>query len=233
MARFTGNDAFERIKKIAEDAGADLVSAGRVSESLVATFHSSVSNFLKNFANLIVVGVRLSSSVLETIETAPTWSYYHHYRTVNLALDQIALRVASECMRMGARAYPVPASQILDWERLRGHLSHREAGASVGLGWWGRNNLLVNPRFGSQVRYTTILTELDVQATTPYSEGELSGCGDCYRCLEACPVGAIGNSPEEFNSDKCTAQLRRFAKSEKLNTLICGLCIKVCPGWKD
>ena len=233
MARFSGNDTFERIKEIAEDAGADLVSAGRVSEGLTATFHSSVSNVLKNFTNVVVVGVRLSPSVLDTVETAPTWSYYHHYRTVNQALDQIALRVASECMRMGARAYPIPASQILDWERLKGHLSHREAAASVGLGWWGRNNLLVNPRFGSQVRYTTILTDLDVEATAPYTDEELSGCGDCFQCLEACPVGAIGMNPEEFNLDKCTAQLRRFSKSEKLNTLICGLCIRVCPGGKD
>ena len=48
-----------------------------------------------------------------------------------------------------------------------------------------------------------------------------------------CPVGAIGDDPGDFNLDRCAAQLRRFAKSEKINTMICGLCIKVCGGRKE
>jgi len=40
-------------------------------------------------------------------------------------------------------------------------------------------------------------------------------------------------NPEDFELDRCAAQLRRFSKSEKLNTMICGLCVRVCGGQKD
>jgi Fe-S-cluster-containing dehydrogenase component len=49
-------------------------------------------------------------------------------------------------------------------------------------------------------------------------------------CLSVCPVGAIKEDPEKFDLDKCAAQLRRFSKEEKLNTLICGICVRACAG---
>jgi epoxyqueuosine reductase QueG len=123
---------------------------------------------------------------------------------------------------------PVPASQILDWDRLLGHLSHRAMAERAGLGWRGRNNLLVNPRFGSMVRYATVLTDMPI----PDRGGgeEPLGCGACSACIGACPVGAIHDTPERFELDRCAAQLRRFSREEKLNTMICGLCVRVCPG---
>jgi epoxyqueuosine reductase QueG len=130
---------------------------------------------------------------------------------------------------MGYRALPVPASQMMDWDRLLGHLSHRELGALAGIGWRGRNNLLVHPEFGSRVRYTSILTDaplpdrgIDLDAA--------AGCGDCRACVGACPAGAIKMDPLAFDLDRCAAQVRRFSKSEKLNALICGICVKACGG---
>ncbi len=176
-----------------------------------------------------MLGIRLSSEVLDTIAGAPNWTYYHHYRTVNFALDQAALLAAAECRRLGARALPVPASQVLDWERLLGHLSHREIGALAGVGWRGRNNLLVHPLYGSQVRYATVLTDLPLLARGVDSAGE-AGCGDCRACVAACPAGAIQFDPLAFDLDRCTAQVRRFSQSEKLNVLICGICVRSCRG---
>ena len=229
-ATVSAAENFEAIRRVAGVEGIDLVSSAPVTDALRETFHPSTKAVASGLRYAVVIGIRLSEPVLETVVTAPTWTYYHHYRTVNFALDQAARKVASECMRRGARAFPVPASQILDWERLKGHLSHREAGAVVGLGWQGRNNLLVNPEFGSQVRYTTILTDLELPSYRPYSDEELAGCGDCYDCIDGCPVGAIHDDPLDFELDRCTAQLRRFSKSERLNTMICGLCIRACSG---
>ena len=98
----------------------------------------------------------------------------------------------------------------------------------AGLGWRGRNNLLVNPLYGSQVRYVSVLTDMPLPDGT--GAGPPEGCKDCYACLDACPVGAIHEDVADFELDRCAAQLRRFSKSEKLNTMICGLCVKVCGG---
>lgn len=207
----------------------DVVASARIDDDLRKTYHPALVNVADGLESAVVIGMRLSRPVLDTVVRAPTWTYYHHYRMINTALDQAALRLAGECMSMGYRSFPIPASQILEWDRLRAHLSHRQVGALAGIGWRGRNNLLVHPEYGSQVRYATILTDM------PLPKAELHGgsCGDCLACLSVCPVGAIKRDPEKFDIDKCAAQLRRFSKEEKLNTQICGICVRACGGRTD
>jgi epoxyqueuosine reductase QueG len=222
------SENLERLRAASKQLGVDILSSARIGEKRKQSFHPSIREIVTPLDYVLVLGIRLSPSVLETVKDAPTWTYYHHYRTVNTALDQAALSIALECQRNGFAAMPIPASQILDWDRLRGHLCHRELGQLAGIGWWGRNNLLVNARYGSHVRYVTVLTDL------PLPERGMSGapenCGDCHRCIEVCPVNAIQESPAYFKLDACTAQLRRFSRSEKLNVMICGLCVRACGG---
>ncbi len=223
--------AAENLRTLSELAGGlgiDLISSLAIDDGTRGHFHEVIREISSSLGYAVVMGLRLSGPVLQTVQRAPTWTYYHHYRTVNFALDQAALRLAGECARMGYRALPVPASQVLDWDRLRGHLSHKEMGKRAGLGWRGRNNLLVNRDFGSHVRYVTVLTDLPLpERGITDDPGE---CGNCRECISVCPVGAIQDDPDHFDLDRCTAQLRRFSKSEKLNVLICGLCVRVCTG---
>jgi len=223
----TPESNLQHLRLAAAKMGIDVLSSAALGPREREHFHESIRDIASSLGFAVVIGVALSDQVLATISGRPNWTYYHHYRTVNLALDQAALSIAGECRRMGARAFPVPASQILDWEKLRAHLSHRELGALAGLGWRGRNNLLVNPRFGSQVRYVTVLTDLDLPARGEALD-DAAGCGACRACHDACPARAIGTEPSDFNLDRCAAQIRRFSRSEKLNTLICGVCIRAC-----
>ena len=219
----------ETLRKGFDTPAVDLLASTRI-DNKDLQIDDSISEIARPLKYAVSIGIRLSPAVLETVRTSPTWTYYYHYRTVNFALDQAALAIAGSCQRMGYTALPIPASQVLDWDRLLGHLSHREIGAMAGLGWKGRNNLLVTGKYGSQVRYTTILTDMPLPDC---SEGVLTGdCGACKRCIRVCPVGAIKEDPDDFDLDKCAAQLRRFSKSEKINSLICGLCLRVCGGEK-
>ncbi len=222
---------FERLRSAAERTGIDLFGTVMIDEEHRLRFHESIRDIAKSLPYAVSMGIRLSDPVLQTVLTAPTWTYYYHYRQVNIALDQAALFIAGEIQRYGFAALPIPASQILDWELLRAHLSHREIAGLAGLGWMGRNNLLITPEFGSMVRLVTVLTDMEL----PVQSGGHAGgdCGTCRKCVKMCPVEAIDDDPEKFNLDKCAAQLRRFEKSEKINTMICGLCIKVCRGRKD
>src|SRR3989338_2387739 len=97
---------------------------------------------LKDLDYTISLGLRLSDSVLEDITSFPTKSYYHHYRQANAILDQIAFKVSNFIQSKGYKALPVPASQIVDWEKQTGYLSHKKMGELAGLGFIGRNNLL-------------------------------------------------------------------------------------------
>ena len=89
----------------------------------------------------------------------------------------------------------------------------------AGLGWKGKNNLLIHPRFGPRVVIGVVLTDAPVE---PAGRPVLpDGCGDCDLCLKACPVGAL--SPGGFDRFKCYYRNRSLSKPCRF------ACMRVCP----
>jgi epoxyqueuosine reductase QueG len=174
----------------------------------------------------ISVGFHLSNAILEEIENQPTPLYFHHYQRVNILLDTIGLIVSSAIQDLGYQAMPIPASQLVDWKNQRGHLSHKHVARAAGLGWIGRNNLLVNEKFGSRIRLVTILTDLPLTIDSPAPKN----CGSCRHCLSVCPAGAIHERQEDFDHLRCYEQLRAFTKTLHFSHNICGVCVKACRG---
>ncbi len=181
---------------------------------------------LDNLKYGISVGVVLSQSVLNGIIDSPTLLYKWHYRQANNLLDKIAFILSQRLVQKGFRALPIPASQIVDWESQRGHLSHRLLAEAAGLGWRGRNNLLVNQIYGSQIRLVSVLTDFPLVAGSPVDHN----CGTCRECISACPAGALGESHDDYDLEKCYTLLTEFSKKRGIGVHICGLCVKVCPG---
>jgi len=178
-----------------------------------------------NYLNFgIAIAYRLSRPVLETISDGPNQLYYFHYQRVNIFLDNLSLRLVDWIQKNGFNALPIPASQVIDWEKQLGAVSHREIGYLAGLGFPGRNNLLVHPLWGSQFRLATVLTDMPLVADKPV-EGN---CGQCQKCISVCPARAI--SLDTFNLAACYKKLQEFKKSRNIGQLICGVCLKVCSG---
>jgi len=184
------------------------------------------SGLLKKLDKAICLGVALSRPILEEIENQPTKLYFHHYRTINMFLDQAALKLARLIQAAGFLALPIPASQIVDWQKQTAHLSHKKIGVLAGLGWIGRNNLLVNEKLGSQFRLVTILTDMNI----PINKPSKNNCGRCFACVNACPVSAIKKNGDEFDHQKCFAALKDFQKQHVVEQYICGVCVKACKG---
>lgn len=173
---------------------------------------------------VISLGKSLVDGVLEEIVDAPTALYFHHYRQINYFLDRAALLVASEIQDAGYNALPIAASQVIDWERQRGHISHKKAGEHAGLGWIGRNNLLVNPDLGARFRLVSILTDMPLVAGSRLQDD----CGDCRECISLCPAQAIKERPEDFDHIACFEKLKEFRKRGIVSQYICGICVKSC-----
>ncbi len=174
----------------------------------------------------ISIGMPLLSGVLETIKNAPTPLYFHHYRQTNNIIDKITHEISHFIQDKGFKAIPIPASQIIDWKKRLAQVSHRTVAFNAGLGWWGRNNLLVNPIYGSKVRYGTILTNYPLDTDLPLNKG----CDDCYKCVSVCPVGAIDKDSRNFKREECLGKLKEFARIPGIGQFICGICVKVCDG---
>ena len=180
----------------------------------------------EKFDRGLVLGKRLLPSVLDELRDSPTPLYMHHYRQVNYLLDRAALLTAGLIHEQGYRALPIAASQIIDWQRQRAHVSHKEIGRLAGLGWLGRNNLLINPDCGAQWRLVTVLTDMPLEASAPLE----SDCGECHRCESSCPAAAIKETREAFDHLACYEKLKEFRRSGAVSQFICGLCVRACRG---
>ena len=183
-------------------------------------------NITKELDKGVSLGYRLLDSVIDEIKDKPTKLYFHHYRQVNFLLDRTALNLASFIQRRGFKALPIPASQIVDWERQRAHLSHKKIGYLAGLGWIGRNNLLVNPESGARFRLVTVLTDMPLKIDRPLNDD----CGSCRACIKVCPVKAIKEEPQDFDHIGCFEKLKEFRNLGISTQYICGICVKACSG---
>jgi epoxyqueuosine reductase len=178
------------------------------------------------FRSAISLGKQVFDSVLADITDQPTPLYFHHYRQLNYFLDRGALLLSSRLQELGYDALPIAASQIIDWKSQKAHLSHKKIGVLAGLGWIGRNNLLVNPGLGSRFRLVTVLTDMPLESGAPL---EFS-CGVCRACLAPCPARAIHERPEEFDHHACYEKLDEFRRKHIVSQHICGVCVKACRG---
>lgn len=194
---------------------------------------------LKHLTTAVSVVVRLSNAVVDEIVTEPTMSYFHHYRTVNTAIDQMLLKLGMLLQNHGFRYIPIPASQSIPTNELpfSGRFSHKEAAVAAGLGCIGKNCLFMHRTAGCNVRLGTLFTDWKPAENRalcmPLRLSEK--CADCNQCIEACPADAlIGRHAESASRDalllpeKCS----RYMK-EKFQHIgrgaVCGLCMSHCP----
>ena len=212
-----------QLTSYAKELGADLVG--------FCDLHGEISDF-PQLPYGVSIAVKLSDMVLKTIENAPSFVYFQHYRTANALLDNIAFRLARKIEELGYSALPIAASQSLGKNNpYRGVLPHKTVAVKSGLGFVGKSGLFLSEIYGSKLRLATVLTDLPVQAEQPVIE---NGCGDCQLCKRACPAGAIfgelptTNGERNFDPEKCSRYMKEHFQDIGRGS-VCGICIKVCP----
>jgi epoxyqueuosine reductase QueG len=214
------------LKKICLKEGLDLFGVADISE-IKNEFKISPKT-LQNLDKAVCLGLRLSQSILSEMEEKPTKLYFHHYKIINSFLDQAALKLGNIIQNKGYSALAIPATQIIDWEKNTAHLSHRRLGVMAGLGWIGRNNLLVNEKLGSQFRLVSILTDMPLLIDKPSRKD----CGACRLCVKMCPAGAIQEDCVNFDHQKCFEKLKGFQSQRQVEQFVCGVCVNACRGDK-
>jgi len=228
----TGNreesENYENLKEFAVNMGASLFGVAKTAE-LEGRVHSLSSKALEGLERAISMGFHLSARVLEDVVDGPTRLYFFHYQRVNMLLDELALKVTQFIQARGGQALPIPASQIIDWEKQLAHISHKHVAVQAGLGWIGRNNLLVTPKFGAHHRLVTVLTNMPLKADQPIPWG----CNSCRACISSCPSQSIKERPEDFDHIGCYHQMKALVKKAGISQNICGLCVKACRPQKN
>ena len=114
-----------------------------------------------------------------------------------------------------------------------GPVSERFFAAQAGLGWIGRNGLLIRQDKGSYCFLSTILTTLELPTDSPIP----NRCGNCHRCEQACPTGALRNGC--CDSRRClafwTIESKQDSIPEDISAVLqermygCDICQEACP----
>ena len=112
-------------------------------------------------------------------------------------------------------------------------LADRYMAYLAGLGFYGKNNCFISPKWGSYVMIGTILTTLEFEPNTPLEQS----CMGCNRCITACLGQCLGH--DEFKYDTCKSYLTQkkgdLTKEEEIiigkTPLVfgCDICQEVCP----
>ena len=110
----------------------------------------------------------------------------------------------------------------------------REWAKRSGLGWQGKNTLIIHPKAGSYFFLATLIIDLEIEPDLPIKDY----CGTCTKCIDACPTGAISDNGYMLDGSRCisylTIELKEAIPSEfkdKMQDWIfgCDICQEVCP----
>jgi epoxyqueuosine reductase len=146
----------------------------------------------------------------------PRYTWWDAYAELRQKLDELGRRLG------GAYRVLVDANQHVD----------REGAARSGVGFYGKNTMLITRRHGSWVVLGTLVTDAEVEPTPRLD----LDCGSCTLCIEACPTGAL-DEPGTLDATKCLSYWTQAGdaipeeyRSELGHQVYgCDICQDVCP----
>ncbi len=146
----------------------------------------------------------------------PRYTWWDAYAELREKLDALGRGIG------GAYRVLVDANQHVD----------REGAARSGVGFYGKNTLLITQRHGSWVVLGTLVTDVELDPTPPLD----ADCGACRLCIDACPTGAL-DEPGTLDATKCLSYWTQAASPmpeayrAELGPQVygCDICQDVCP----
>jgi len=146
----------------------------------------------------------------------PRYTWFDAYAQLREKLDALGRKLG------GNYRVLVDANQHVD----------REAAARSGVGFYGKNTLLITRRHGSWVVLGTLVTDAELESTPPLA----LDCGECRLCIDACPTGAL-DEPGTLDSTRCLSYWTQapapppveYRAELGAQVYGCDICQDVCP----
>ena len=213
----------DEIRKYLYACGADLIGIGDMNR---------VENC--NFKIGIAIAIALPKNIIIDLQKAPTKEYYNLYYSLNKKLNDIVMAGEDFLKKKGFEVYAQTTERVEITPNKVSKLPHKTVATRGGLGWIGKNCLLVTPQYGSAIRISSLLTNAPLKCDEPVNQ---SHCGTCNQCVINCPgqalkgnLWSVGIQREEIvDIEKCyKKQVEIMTKSTGIETDLCGKCFAVC-----
>ncbi len=221
-------DIEDKITRHLAERGADLIGFADLS-----TLPTQVR---ADFPRAVSFAVALPPGIVGAITEGPTKAYHAAYGQTNALLGHLSHSLEDFLRGLGFAAVSSAVThKAIDPDTCSTVLPHKTVATLAGLGWIGKCALLVNERFGSAIRLNRVLTDAPFRTGTAVTEPR---CGDCRRCVDACPGQAITGdewAPARhrdtfFDAFACRRAAREIAQRKTgISGSFCGICIAVCP----
>ena len=213
----------DKLQTLLRDQGADLVGVGDMSRVEGCKLKTGVA-----------VAVALPRHVILDLREAPTKEYYDLYHSLNQTLNEIVLAGERFLQSEGFEAWAQTTDRVKASRSNVALIPHKTVATRAGLGWIGKNCLLVTPQYGAAVRISSLLTDAPLECAAPFDR---SRCGACDICVRSCPAQALTGALWEaglqrdaiVDVEKChEKQAEIMVKATGIETDLCGKCFAVC-----
>jgi epoxyqueuosine reductase len=182
----------------------------------------------------IVPGARVAVVVLENYFPGPGEEPEGAARIARYARGEDYHRVLRRRLQLLADWFLARGATVAHPWTDNGPVPERELAERAGLGWIGKNTMLIRPDAGSWCLIGTVFTDLPLTPSEPMA---VDRCGSCTRCLDACPTGAFVRE-RVLDATKCISYLTIESRAPIPDALVphlegwafgCDICNDVCP----
>ena len=238
-------DSLSRMSQLNQEIELELIAAGA---SMVgfADLSELPAEARAGMQSAISIAVALDASIISEISDGPTRRYYKEYTRANEFLSRLSGIAVEYIQTRGYNARAIDPTVRIEGQAkksLSTPLPHKTVATRAGLGWVGKSALLITKTYGPAVRLATVLTDAPLEAGRPVDD---SLCGDCTKCVDRCPAGAIvgenwrkGKERQSiYDAHACCTTAQELAGRKNITVTvrgicvpvtICGICIHACP----
>ncbi len=216
----------EKIREAVISCGADLCGFAGIERFEDTPDGFSPADFMPGCKMVISFAVSLGKGLVKV----PPRLVYAHFNDINcIKTDLIAFDASKKLEeQFGCTAVPIPCDAPYEYWDIeetegKGLLSMKDIAVKAGLGTVGKSTLLLNKRYGSMLTLGAVLIDLELESDAYAEDVCIKGC---RKCIESCPVSAIGDNT--VNQKLC--RQNAYGKTARgFDTVDCNLCRTVCP----
>lgn len=223
---------YARIEEAAKLAGSGLVGFANLSP-LKGMLAGDATTF--EFPYAVTFAVEIPEQAARASMNSPSTEMREAYKMCNKKLKAAGEKVVEILTAAGYKARFIDPAQRVVPEKLLGPISHKAIASLSGMGWIGKNGLLITEAYGPRQRMGAVLTDMPVTRTAKLIDNQ---CGDCTACIDHCAMKVLKGAEFKHHPEsrelvidwaKCGVYEAKLIGDGSKPEMACGRCISRCP----